>query len=316
LVLAVLAAGAYGLLFFEQSSQILAPFKAFDFRWGLWAFACYGLNMLLKTWRFSYFLHGALPFSRMVAVVVLHSFWNNVLPYRTGELSYLYLLKKQGVLSRSQNIMSLLCARIFDALSLVTLVCLGFSLSSRATHPAALQAGAIVTMAVLVIISLAMLMIMISHPHWILEPLRRFSLGMNRGKSLLQKLHAKLVKAMDALAQLRPHGAFSAFFFLSLVIWLSDAAIMWSGLRAAGVTLNISSLFWISAFPVLSALIPVQMPGGIGAFEAALTAGLLMAGIPLALAISTSIVLHAELLAFAALSGGGAFLYLRKTAQS
>lgn len=57
-------------------------------------------------------------FKKLFRVTVFNTFFNIVLPFRVGELSFFYMLKKEGV-SLPQTTMSFLLTRIFDGLSLL-----------------------------------------------------------------------------------------------------------------------------------------------------------------------------------------------------
>jgi len=59
---------------------------------------------------------------RLISIVALQAFWTNILPMRTGELSYVYLLKRKEKVSTTKSVASLMSASIIDILLILLLI--------------------------------------------------------------------------------------------------------------------------------------------------------------------------------------------------
>lgn len=80
-------------------------------------FFLYFVSYIVRTlrWRLTLDLK---DFKKLFKVTVFNTFFNIVLPFRIGEISFFYMLKKEGV-SLPQTTLSFVVTRIFDGLSLV-----------------------------------------------------------------------------------------------------------------------------------------------------------------------------------------------------
>ncbi len=294
----------------ESAQSIWEHLGRFDPRWGVLAFGANGLNLGLKALRFRYFLNARIRLRVMTRIVCMHSFWNNVLPYRSGELSYLYLLKQQSGITGGQSLVSLALARIFDvvALALMVVVALGMGWFKAAMPaPTVVQTLVVALAMTLLIMTLWLLtrhgnILATQIQHWV-NTHTWFASGWP------MHIAHKVTETLQALGALRKPSALFAFTVLSLAVWLSDAGLMWLALKAGHVSLFWWQTLWVSLFPVLSALIPMQGLAGVGTFEGTLTAGLALLGVPAASALGASLLVHLQLLSFSAILGGMAYAW-------
>ena len=85
-------------------------------RWILLAFVIYIFTVIFRALRFQVLLGGGqgIRFEDIFPIVCVHYLFSNILPARTRELSYIYLLKKLKKISVGKGIATLMVARIFD----------------------------------------------------------------------------------------------------------------------------------------------------------------------------------------------------------
>jgi uncharacterized protein (TIRG00374 family) len=83
---------------------------------------------IFRSMRFYYLLNRKITVKDLVAVVCLHNFFNMVLPVKTGEFSYIYLVNKHYNRTIGEGITTLLIARIFDIISISTLFLVSFAI--------------------------------------------------------------------------------------------------------------------------------------------------------------------------------------------
>jgi len=99
---------------FENFLKLFKQISVYQF---FIAFFFYFLSYLVRTYRWSFTLD-LKEFSKLFKLTVYNTFFNIILPFRTGEVSFFYLLKKEGV-HIVDSTMSFLITRIFDGLGLM-----------------------------------------------------------------------------------------------------------------------------------------------------------------------------------------------------
>ena len=85
-------------------------------------FVCYCLLVLAKTLRFRIILGLDSNIVEVFPILALHTFWGNFLPFRTGDISYVYLMQRRQKVNATQGIASLLIASIIDLVLLILLM--------------------------------------------------------------------------------------------------------------------------------------------------------------------------------------------------
>lgn len=80
-------------------------------------FLLYVISYVVRTLRWKLTLD-LKDFKKLFRLTVFNTFFNIILPFRVGELSFFYMLKKEGI-SLSHTTLSFVITRIFDGLSLV-----------------------------------------------------------------------------------------------------------------------------------------------------------------------------------------------------
>ena len=85
-------------------------------------FACYCLLVLAKALRFRALLNLDSRVHQIFPILALHTFWGNILPMRTGDVSYVYLMQRRQKVDATQGIASLLVASLMDLVLLIGLV--------------------------------------------------------------------------------------------------------------------------------------------------------------------------------------------------
>ena len=78
--------------------------------------------VLAKALRFRALLNLDSSVYRIFPILALHTFWGNILPMRTGDVSYVYLMQRRQKVEATQGIASLLVASLIDLILLIGLV--------------------------------------------------------------------------------------------------------------------------------------------------------------------------------------------------
>ena len=85
-------------------------------------FISYCLLVLAKALRFRALLNLSSSVHQIFPILALHTFWGNILPMRTGDVSYVYLMQRRQKVEATQGIASLLIASLIDLILLIGLV--------------------------------------------------------------------------------------------------------------------------------------------------------------------------------------------------
>lgn len=96
----------------------------------------------------------------------------------------------------------------------------------------------------------------------------------------------------------------------AVAIWVTDAACLWTALRAVHVHVHFSTVLLAYVIGILASWVPL-LPGGIGAVEAAVPAVLHHFGVPLAVGLAGTLLWRGFSLFLPALGGVLAYLSLR-----
>ena len=85
-------------------------------------FGCYCLLVLTKALRFRALLNLESGVHQVFPILAMHTFWGNILPMRTGDVSYVYLMQRRQKVDATQGVASLLVASLIDLVLLMGLV--------------------------------------------------------------------------------------------------------------------------------------------------------------------------------------------------
>ncbi len=119
-VLAVII--AYFLLKEIDLQEIPQTLSRLSIKALLIGFTCYCVLVLAKALRFRALLNLDSGAHQVFPILALHTFWGNILPMRTGDVSYIYLMQRRQKVDATQGIASLLVASLIDLILLIGLV--------------------------------------------------------------------------------------------------------------------------------------------------------------------------------------------------
>lgn len=95
-------------------NDLFNTLKKSNYKYILSAFIIYLVIYFIRSIRMSVLLKGELSIYQLFPIVCIHNFMNMLLPMKTGELSYSYLLKKKSKINLDRSLSNILVARIMD----------------------------------------------------------------------------------------------------------------------------------------------------------------------------------------------------------
>ncbi|MEO2066323.1 MAG: lysylphosphatidylglycerol synthase transmembrane domain-containing protein [Desulfurobacteriaceae bacterium] len=223
----------------------------------------------------------------LTAVMAVHTFFNNVFPFRSGEASFPIILKKFFGVELSISSGALLFARLLDLMSLSFL----FLVSSLvvASHERKLLLIPLVSiLAVILVLVLALkLLKMLRNRFFVIGALFYF------------------------FNQFVSTRKLSLIALYSLLTWLFKFSSFYFILRAAGVNLNFFQTVFVSTFGEITTVLPVHSIGGFGTYEAGLVGGFKLLGVKTSYALTVAFYFHVILLVMSGLLALAGWVYLQ-----
>lgn len=274
------------------------------------ALGTYLLLSIFRTLRFSLLLNGKIGFWKAANITLAHNFINSLLPARTGELSYVYYVRRSGLVGLGSNLASLFLSRIFDFLLVIILMLLSL----------AFLAGSILDLQRLVmlgVIGLALILALIlsiifweTKIIWFFQFI--FSLFRINRLPIGEKILIKLREAVAAMGQLRERRLFLKSAGWTLLIWLliffRTLLIAWG----FGLEINFWQAIFIGGLPTLASIIPFYAIGNFGIFEGSTVLAMVLLGFSSDLSISFSLLSHVAAILIAAIPGVFSYLILAR----
>jgi uncharacterized protein (TIRG00374 family) len=263
------------------------------------AFALLAISYLFRALRFQVLLSpDDPPLPRMMRVTTVYMFMLRVLPFRTGELSYLYLIRRASSASLAKAAATLAFSRVLDIITVLALFSAAAAVEVRLPRTTA-------GIAVLLLLLTVLLWFLDRPARWLALLLSNPRLGRGRFRERLRSFAACTA---DETAQLRKKGAYLPAVALTLFAWLAVFWMFYVFLRGFGVDVSPAAALCGSTASVAAASLPI---GGIGAFgpvEAGWAAGFIAVGLDKQTAISTGISMNLAVFVYSALLAGSAVL--------
>ena len=232
---------------------------------------CYIFTYLFRAFRIHYTAKPEKGFGTTLLVCFRHQFFGRILPFRTGDLSLIYLLSKYCGRTVSSAGGTLLAIRFFDGIVMLSsfLFCTALTLKKSASH--------IVYAGVATILLLVVLPFIASKCTVALN--RRFPT--NRIVQFAEKIRTSLalLSAKD-------------FFILlvsTIILWIFIYLSMFFVARAFRIKISFISTVSASFLASAAALLPINGLGGFGTTETGWTAGFVLFGIEKTRALASGI---------------------------
>ena len=282
-----------------------------DPRWVLVGMLWYVVTNILRSYRFGVLLQlpgwrGPLQIlPEMFAVSLL----NNVLPSRTGELSFPYFLYRNHGISVGESTTVLILARIFDYLAVAVLFVVFAFLSLGDLEAQAAGIVRVVAMALFLSGGLLLLAPWLGEAGfrllgWIFkvdqQPERRRS-------QFILKAQTQILTTLKRIRNLRIYLTTGGW---SILIWMATFAWFSAFMRAIGLPRSYSTVVVGSTFASLAKALPFVTIGGFGAHEAGWTIGFSLTGMETAVAISSGFAVNILTLLTSVIFGGAALIYM------
>jgi len=251
-------------------------------------FILYVLSYFFRALRFRILLDGEISIRDLFSIVCVHNMVNNILPARTGELSYVYLTRKLHNKKTGEVITTLLVARVFD---FITVSLLFFISAFMIQNLPAIIMKAIWIIAVFLVLVVFMLISLIYFGEEFIYLVKRIVARFERNNRMINYAMRKGEEIVEFSGGLTKVVILRSF-FVSFGMWITSymvALVLITGMR---LNLNIFEILICTSFLVFTTILPIQGILGLGSTEGAWSIAFLIFGISKEVAISASFGLH------------------------
>lgn len=245
------------------------------------------LNFFLRAMRISLFLQKKIPFLTLYPITLVHNSLVQLLPFRLGEISFIYLTKRTNRVGTVEAALALFIVRILDLFTVFFLLAISFFLLEQ--KPSIFSS---LRFQIINVLIPGLLLFFFLY----LKQIMIFLHKICQRKFLLQRPWIEHIsKNMEsAIISFNAHSKkiFFQAFVLSVAIWTSYFFMLYLIFRYLGLSLPYSSFLFISAVVVLFASIPIHGLAGFGNVEISWTMFLILFGIEKIHALEMAFVVH------------------------
>jgi len=231
------------------------------------AFTLYFLSYITRTIRWKITLE-IKDFKKLFKITAFNTIFNIFLPFRTGEFSFFYMLKKENIPFKDSAI-SFIAVRLFDGISLLA-VFLASLLIYKGFTPLAIL--------ILIIAPTGVFLVKYLSRFIKIEKLKNFN---------KEVLTVKNILVLYALSLATFILKFTSFYFV----------------LPKGVNLSFLESFFASATGDITTLLPIHGIAGIGTYEAGFAGILMFMGVDKELALLSAVFVHLFILLGSAIVG-------------
>lgn len=262
-------------------------------------FVLYSLLVWSKALRFRELLELDVPVRQLTPILALHTFWGNLLPMRSGDLSYIYLMKRREGVDETKSVASLMLASIIDLMLLLGFM-VGIGWLLRSNLIGELSRTILFIAPLMMFCALAILLFTactapnacIAFASYCAKPLLHFE------KRPITWLVDKCLNVIHELTHIRFDRRFSKIWGYSLLGLAIRFGFQCYLAREMGIDVSIVRLTFALAFTSIFNLLPVQSVGNFGTVEFPFAWVLMRFGTEKDLAIVAGFSLHLIILLY------------------
>lgn len=265
------------------------------------AFLIYTCSYFFRAVRFRILLKKQIRLRDLLSITCVHNMLNSILPVRTGELSYIYLINKKHGIAVGDGIVTLLVARVFDfiviSMTFLLSALLLPELPQLTDHAIRILSGLLILLVILLVILIYKGESLVFGIKTIIIKLKLNNLG------LLMFLVRKGNDVVESFSKVRSSRIIIYSFILSILIWSLNYSVTYILVNAMkvnmsfwGLLLGITSIMFLNLFPVPSLL-------GLGTNESVWTIVFMALGMTKDLAITSGFSYHILIIIYYMLLG-------------
>ena len=262
-------------------------------------FILYSLLVWTKALRFRELLELDVSVNQLTPILALHTFWGNLLPMRSGDLSYIYLMKRREGVDETKSVASLMLASVIDLMLLLAFM-VGTSWALRSHLLGQLSYSILFVLPFLIFCALALLLstacaapnACLTVASYCAKPLLQFQIRP------VNWFVNKYLDVVHELTHIRFDWRFCKIWGYSLLGLGIRFGFQCYLAREMGIDVSVVRLTFALAFTSIFNLLPVQSIGNFGTVEFPFAWVLMRFGTQKELAIVAGFSLHLIILLY------------------
>lgn len=291
---------------FDRAAQMTGTISISHF---LFITLFYGFYLVLTNIRAKILIHSKkIGFLNLLSITGLHNMYNRILPFRTGEISYVYLLRERKNLPAAEGTATLIVARIFDyiMISFLFITCNFFLYKSLSSNMKIVT----LIMSAFLFVSFGILLYLTILGNQAISAIETIisKLGLLKIK-ILRQIIIKGHEMVESFEIISSRKTYFLTFLASFALWANMFFIHQSIMKGMGIDIGILSVIIGSTFAVLTNVLPIHGIAGFGTIEAGWTIGYMMLGYDKNVAISSAFLVHLLILFCALFYGLLGYIY-------
>ena len=258
-------------------------------------FGLYILTYYFRALRFHVLLNRKVKVKDLFTIICIQNMANSTLPARTGELSYVFLLKKFHNKAYGEGAATLIISRVFDISAITGL----FLVSALLTNDLPdIMKKAILGVCFLMVLAVLVLVILIKSNDRFIRLINKISLNLKINKEpFIVYLMSKLKETADSFSKINRNQAIWAG-LLSVAVWILLYSVNYVLANVLGINVGFWAVLLASTFAMLTTILPIQGIGGFGTLESGWALGFIALGISKEIAISSGFIYHISIYTF------------------
>jgi uncharacterized protein (TIRG00374 family) len=290
--------------------DLITTIKSINKTYLILGFFLYILSYVLRGLRFHILLDKKISLPDLFHIVCVHNMVNSILPARSGELSYIYILKKYHDKSTGEGVATLMVARVLDFITISLL----FFVSSLFVSDLPEMFSSIIWLVISFTGLLAIFLIVLLYAG---EIFMRFAnaifTAFKLDKNVLVNFFlGKAKEVVDSFKNIKNSGKMMELCIISVIIWLTLYSLNYTLIKSLDINIGFFEVLLASTFVVFMSVLPIQGLGGFGTYEVGWTIGFIGIGLSKELAINSGIVVHIIGIVYYVLLGLYGYQYLCK----
>ena len=253
-------------------------------------FFLYACSYFIRGLRFHILLNKKISITDLFHVVCVHNMVNSILPARSGELSYIYILKKYYDTSAGEGVATLMVSRVLDFIIISLLFFVSSLFVNNLPEIFANTIWLVVSFTTLLTIFLLILLyageIFLSVANAIF-----ITFKLNKNVSVNFFL-GKTKEVVDSFKNIKNNGKMMELCIITFIIWLTLYILNYALVKSLGINIGFFEVLLGYTFVVLMSILPFQGLGGFGTVEIGWTIGFIGIGMTKEIAINSGIVVH------------------------
>lgn len=273
-------------------------------------FGLYVLSYFFRALRFYVLLNREVGIKDLFAIVCAHNLANNILPLRSGELSFFYLVGKNHSIPIHKSIATLTIARISDFIAIGLIFFISVSLLSDVPE---IISNIIWMISMSFLFTIIVLLVLLYNKN-ISNTIKKYLSGIRVIKlKYINFLFIHLYKIINSFSDInRSKRQVTLLILISMTIWIISFTMSFLLVAEMGMNKDIWVIFVGLTFSILISMLPFHGIGGFGTMEGAWAIIFIALGVEKSIAISTGFAFHIIILIFTISTGiiGPIYIYI------